>query len=217
MKLFLSGGGIGENSREIDNLFANAVDKSKALLYIPIAMDEKKRSYSECLRFIKDVFNPRGIKDIVMCSEKEIGSPPFELSDFGGIYIGGGNTFYLLDKLRENGFDSKLIQAIQNGIPYYGGSAGAIICGESIETSFFHDEDIVGLKDFKGFGLVEGYSLFCHYEEQELERIKRFSNEKKLNVIALPENCGLYVSEEGIKVAGKGKPCRIISRTTLSS
>ncbi len=207
MQLFLSGGGIGEDSRELDDLFANAVDKSKALLYIPIAKDSRKRPYKECFSFIRRVFNPRGINKIVMWTEKEIENPPSKLSDFGGIYVGGGNTFYLLKELRESGFLGRLIKAIKKGIPYYGGSAGAIICGKSIEPSFFHDENFVGLKDFRGFGLVGKYSLFCHFKEQDLDDLKRFSKEKGLDLIALPKNCGLYVfgfSGHRIKVIGKG-------------
>jgi len=42
MKLFLSGGGSGNESEQIDAEFIKALDKTKPVLYIPIAIDTEK-------------------------------------------------------------------------------------------------------------------------------------------------------------------------------
>lgn len=48
------------------------------------------------------------------------------------IFIAGGNTFYLLDKLKAQGLDKVLIDKISTGTPYIGESAGAIILSPDI-------------------------------------------------------------------------------------
>ncbi|MBD3361225.1 peptidase E [Candidatus Woesearchaeota archaeon] len=202
MELFLSGGGIGTDSKEIDDLFANSVDKSKPLLYIPIAINQTKRPYTSCFKFISDVFNPRGIKDIVMWTEKDIANNAFNIDTFGGIYVGGGNTFYLLKRLKETNFDVKLIKAIKRGIPYYGGSAGAIICGKSILPASLSDKNQVKLTDLKGFDLLDKYSISCHYKTEKFEKIRELQQYNKLHIIALPEDCGIYCKDTKIKVIG---------------
>lgn len=49
------------------------------------------------------------------------------------IYVAGGNTFFLLDKLRKTGADKLIIEQIHNGKPYIGESAGSMILSANIE------------------------------------------------------------------------------------
>jgi len=42
MKLFLSGGGDGQDSFELDKKFIEAIDTSKPILYIPIAINNNR-------------------------------------------------------------------------------------------------------------------------------------------------------------------------------
>ncbi|MFW5794729.1 MAG: Type 1 glutamine amidotransferase-like domain-containing protein [Bacillota bacterium] len=202
MRLFLSGGGIGKDSKEIDDLFAKSIDKNKPLLYIPIAMDEKKRSYDECFKFISDTFNPRGINNIVMWTEREIENPKVDLDSFGGIYVGGGNTFYLLKKIKETNFDTILKNAINKNIPYYGGSAGAIICGKTIKPAEVSDKNQVGLKYLSGFGLLNSFSIWCHYKKEKFNLINDLKNYNNLEIIALPEDTSLYCENNFIMIYG---------------
>jgi len=202
MKLFLSGGGSAQDSRELDDLFANSLDKSKPLLYIPLAMDETKKSYDACFKFISEVFNPRGIRNIVMWVEKDLERKSIKLNKFGGIYIGGGNTFYLLKKIKETNFDNLLINAINKGIPYYGGSAGAIICGKTIKLSELSDINFVGLKDLNGLNLLGKYSIICHYENKNSKKMNQLQKSYGLSIIALPEGTGLVFEKGSLKVVG---------------
>lgn len=203
INLFLSGGGSEDNSREIDDLFATTVDKSKPLLYIPIAMDQNKIPYSECFKFISNTFNKRGIKKIIMWTENDIKYNNTDLCDFGGIYVGGGNTFYLLKQLKESKFDKKLIAAIKKGVPYFGGSAGAIICGESILIATLSDENQVNLKNLVGLRVLPNYSISCHYSASKFNKINEFRKKNNTPIIALPENSGLYYNGK-IEQIGEG-------------
>ncbi len=211
MRLFLSGGGVGRDSAELDDLFAASVDKSKPLLYIPIA---NKIPRSLCLEFIKNTFIKRGIEKYEMWTEKDFFENNLvDLRKFGGVYIGGGNTFYLLHILKKTNMFKRIKNAVESGVPYYGGSAGAILCGSSIEIAKIDDENIVNLKDKGGMNFLSGYSLICHYSEEKQPDIKKLAEQLHQKIIALPENSGLECKEDSIKVIGSGSAF-IFEKTT---
>lgn len=205
MKLFLSGGGSGEQSIELDRKFADAVDKTKPILYIPIAIDKETHPYPDCLKWLTNALKPLGITKIELWTEKEIREKPErELQRFSGVFIGGGNTFYLLNELRESGFIPKLQNLIKNNIPICGGSAGAIIFAKTISTALSADANNVKLTDFKALNLLSGYSLWVHYEPSMESQVREYQEKYKLKIAALPENCGLYVDDKDIQVIGPG-------------
>ena len=205
MRLYLSGGGNGEKSAELDRKFASAIGKSKPLLYIPIAMDENRHSYPECFQWLSKTFNPLGIDKIEMWTEKDLRErAEAELERFSGVYVGGGNTFYLLKELKDSGFLPKLERLIKRNVPYYGGSAGAIICAKTIIPSMASDSNDVGLKNFEAMHFVRDYDLWCHYEPEDTAKIQEFKEKYPLDLIALPENTGLFVTEKAIEVVGPG-------------
>ena len=104
MNLILSGGGSGEQTKILDELFANLVDKTKPLLYLPIAIDTDKHPYAECLKWLKGTFEKLGINKYKMWTEEDLDKyKKININDYGGIYIGGGNTPYLLKTLKESG------------------------------------------------------------------------------------------------------------------
>lgn len=199
MELILSGGGSGQNTIEIDELFANIIKKNKPLLYIPIAINKIRHPYPECLKWLKETFDKLGVKFYEMWTEEEMfKSKEINPEKFGGIYIGGGNTFYLLKILKESGFWEFLIKAIKKGIPIYGGSAGAIIFGKSILTS--SDENLAGLKEFGGMNLLEDTSIFCHYKQEKEDKIKKNPINK---IIALSERTGIYLKDNKATIIGQ--------------
>ncbi len=205
MRLYLSGGGSGEDTAELDRKFASAISKSKPLLYIPIAMDEKRHSYPECFEWLKKTFNPLGIDKIEMWTEKDLReNREAELEKFSGVYVGGGNTFYLLKELKDSGFLPKLERLIKKDVPFYGGSAGALICARTIIPALAIDPNDVKLKDFDTMNFVRGYDLWVHYEPTQNKKIQNYKEKHNLNLIALPENTGIFVTEKAIEVVGPG-------------
>ena len=130
-------------------------------------------------------------------------SEEINLNNFKGIYIGGGNTFKLLKEIKENKFDKKLKSF--NGI-IYGGSAGAIIFGKTIEPCSFgkiKDKNNVKLKDLKGLNLVNNCNIKCHYFNEEKKEIKNYVKKTKIPIIALPNDSGIYVKNNNIKNINK--------------
>jgi len=206
MKLFLSGGGSGKDSIELDKLFVSMLDKSKPLLYIPIAIDTKKHPYPDCLKWLKSTFEPLGKKKFEMWTEKELANfDKTDLNDFGGVYIGGGNTFKLLKDFRDFNFLDSLKELAKKDIPIYGGSAGAIILTKTIIPALSADPNNVGLKEFDALNLVNNYDIFAHYEENQdktiFEYIKQYDLKK---VIGIPEDSGIFVTNNKIQVIGPG-------------
>jgi dipeptidase E len=56
------------------------------------------------------------------------------------VFLGGGNTFVLLDELRKSHFDELLIRMHHTGKILIGESAGALVLGPTIEPIRFIDE-----------------------------------------------------------------------------
>jgi len=200
-KLILGGGGGAENEKPLDELLLSLMPKGK-MLYIPLHW--KSGDFEGCLEWIKSVFAPLGFKDIEMWTKLE-GKTYESLKSFGAIFIGGGNTYVLMNELRRTNFTHVLNQFVKSDRPVFGGSAGAIIWGKDIRTASFgedSDENTVGLADFTGLNRVNGYTIQCHYKSNQDKELAQFVKENKLPVIALPEGTGLYVQNDRVLVKG---------------
>ncbi|MDD4187432.1 MAG: Type 1 glutamine amidotransferase-like domain-containing protein [Bacilli bacterium] len=132
MKIFLCGGGSGERAGEAMKTFGEIIDKKKPLLYIPLAMNEER--YPECLVWIKSEMKLIGIKNIHMIvNPKELINVNY--NDYCAIFLGGGNTYKLLNDIKSSGAFNKIKEYIENDGIVFGGSAGAIIFGKNIDTA----------------------------------------------------------------------------------
>lgn len=205
MNVILSGGGSGEQTKELDNLFASLLNKDKPLLYIPIAIDNIRFSYDNCLKWLKSTFKSLGIKQYKMITEMNFSDlSKINVEDYSGIYIGGGNTPYLLKKLKASNFWNKIKYAIKKNIPIYGSSAGAIIFSRSIKPSLNFDNNWVELKELRGMNIINDNYLFCHFSHEKEEQIRKIIiNERMISSIALTEKNGLFITENEIKVVGQ--------------
>ena len=204
MNLILSGGGNSEQSKGVDTLFTSLL-KNNQILYIPIAMDRIKHPDRDCLLWLKGNLSAYGNFDITLLNEKDINKFKYEdLLDFGGIFIGGGNTYKLLKLLKETGFDNYLVKLLkETDIPVIGGSAGAVIFGKDIETVETMDVNSVGLEDLSGMNMLNGKNIWVHYRESMDEDIKKYFRRSGIEVMAIPEESGLYITEEDIQHIGK--------------
>jgi dipeptidase E len=122
------------------------------------------------------------------------------LKKYNAIYVGGGNTYKLLQDIYKSGFISILKEYIENGGIYYGGSAGAIIIGSNI--AIVKEENDKNYKYEEGLDMVQGFSILCHYNGTQDEKIGKFMSQYNNNVIALPERTGLHCTSRGCRVVG---------------
>ena len=129
--------------------------------------------------FIADYFNPA----------------PYCNLDIDAIYISGGNTFGTMKYIRESGFDKAIVDYVQNGVLYIGGSAGAHIASADLSHVAKYDTDTFGLTDFSGLGLYRGI-LVCHYTEERKADYLNLIAEGKYSVKAIKDGESIFVREE---------------------
>lgn len=205
MKLVLNGGGDGKSVESARQLLNGLIDNNKKILYIPFAWPDS--TYNGCLEFmtseLSDV-DKLGI-DMVRTPEELMNK---NFTDYACLYIGGGNTYKLLNDLKVSGAFDKIKKYLtdENGI-VYGGSAGAIIFGKDLDSCNTDDDNEVGLIDNTGFNMIKGYSLLCHYTSREEDRTE-LSRQYLLNlsklkpIYAIPEEDTIFVDNGNIEVIG---------------
>lgn len=204
MQIFLCGGGDGKQTIEANKRLNQVIDHTKPLLYIPLAM--QKEGYSNCLEWINNELRDVDIPNIEMVtSATEILEK--NLSDYSAIFIGGGNTFKLLNDLKISGAFEKIREYIYNNGIIFGGSAGAIIFGKSLKSCVLDDMNEVNLKDISGFDVLKGYSLLGHYtnrtkekDEESKKYLLKLSKQEK--IIALPEEDTIFINGKDIEIIG---------------
>lgn len=216
MKLFLNGGGCGKQTiltyKEINKI----IDHNKPVLYIPLAMNETDHPYDSCHEWIKEEISSIDIPNIEMVrSFEELADKDF--NKYSLIYIGGGNTYKLLNGIKTTHTYDKLKEYIKNDGIVYGSSAGAVIFGKDINIIEVMDNNDIGIKDTSGFDYLNGISLFVHYtnyrskytEEENKKLTKKYTdfivNYTKNNekVIAFPEEDTVFFDGKNIRVIGE--------------
>lgn len=147
--------------------------------------------YEACYDWIISALTPLSdnFLDIVMKTNLSEISVSF-LKDFRAVYIGGGNTYKLLDEVRKSGFDKLIIDFLSKGGIVYGGSAGAIIFGKDISiVSEEKDREI----STHGLDLLNGFAIRCHYTPKDDFLINKFVKDTQIPVIAIAEGSGLIL------------------------
>ena len=149
MKLILNGGGDGKAAEAARKLLNSVIDHSRKILYIPFAWPDP--SYRGCLEFMTGE-----LADVVKAGIDMVKTPG-ELAEkdpagYACLYIGGGNTYKLLNDLKTGGAFERIRNYLEgeDGI-VYGGSAGAIIFGRDLDSCNTDDEHEVGLADHTVF------------------------------------------------------------------
>ena len=205
MYLILNGGGEGKQVKSARERLNNVIDHNKKILYVPLAWDDK--TFNGCLEFMTDELKDVNAQGIEMIrSGQELYDKNFQ--DYACIYIGGGNTFSLLKELKENKIIKKIQEYLKTDGIIYGGSAGAIIFGKSLESCKTDDENNVNLLDLEGFDLLNDYSLLCHYTNRDEKRTEESTNyllelSKTKKICAIPEEDTLIVSDNNIEIIGE--------------
>lgn len=199
MRLYLCGGGCGEQIHSAFLDFAENIDKEKPILYIPLAMDNSK--YDGCYKWFKEELKTVDLSNFEMVqSSYELSKK--DLSQYSAIFIGGGNTYKLLSELKEY----KNFEKFKNydGV-IFGGSAGAIIFGKNIDSCKLEDSNNIGLKDTSGFNYLNNYSILCHLNEEHFEKNKDYLKEyaKNNKVIYLPEEDVILITSDNVSLFGK--------------
>ena len=185
---------------EIKTLFSGC----KKILFVPYARPSGI-SHLEYTEKAKGVFNILNLEIIDYTNEDLRES----LEKCDGVFIGGGNTFLLLNKLYQFSLIDILKNKIDSGIPFLGTSAGTNICGMTIGTT--NDMPIIHVKSFEALGIIH-FNINPHYldpidglEHMGESRETRINEFHKLNdqvVIGLREGSYLQVKGDDIYLKG---------------
>jgi len=139
----------------------------------------------------------------------EFDDPKKAITNAKGIFTGGGNTFVLVNQLYKNNLIDVIKDAVKNGTPYLGTSAGSNICGLTVNTT--NDMPIVYPPSFKTFGFVP-FNINPHYldpdptskhmGETRETRIKEFHKFNTQPVVGIREGSWLEVNGNTIVLKG---------------
>ena len=125
-----------------------------------------------------------------------------ELNSYDAIYVCGGNTFYILDRLRKNNLINKIKDFVNKGGVYIGVSAGSIIAGKTIEIAGLGsvgDINEIGLKDLTGLNFTN-IAIFPHYEQNIFEELKNIKKNNDYPIIELKDKEAILILENIIKI-----------------
>ena len=128
------------------------------------------------------------------------------------IFVGGGNTYALLQRLREADLLEPIRAHVRAGMPYIGSSAGSNVAGPNILTT--NDWNVVGLTTFEALGFVP-FNINPHYldsdplmapgSETRAMRIEEYHAVWRNPVVGIEEGTMLSIEEGVTTVVGRGR------------
>ena len=196
MKLLLTSAGF--LNKEVSDTFLSLLNKPAGqihIIFIPTASrtEHELRYVEESRQELVDL----GITNITTLNlDRKVTAEEINTAD--AIYVCGGNTFYLLQKIRESGLDQLLPSF---GGLYIGVSAGSIVVGPNIEVSGPWDENDVNLPDTTGMKIVN-FSVVPHYQRKDQTIVEDLKNRADYEIMELTDNQAVLVENGERKIIG---------------
>ncbi len=175
MKFYLSSYRLGDRAAELPKLFGH----NKRIAVIPNAKDYAAEPAKRAEREIRetDALRELGLEPEILDLREFFGWADLlkkKLTDFGGVWVLGGNTFVLRQAMWLSGFDL-VIQDFKNNLDfvYAGYSAGACVLAPTLRgLDIVDDPNVKVYGDYKiiwdGLNLIE-YSIAPHYQSDHPE------------------------------------------------
>ena len=183
---------------EISDFLGNV----KRVLFVPFALHDRD-AYA---RQARDRFAQMGYE---LNSIHASTDPAQAIREHDAIFIGGGNTFRLLQTLYDHNLLDPIRERVRAGMPYIGSSAGSNVAAPTIRTT--NDMPIVQPPSFAALGLVS-FQINPHYldpdpasthkGETREERIIQFLEENDPPVVGLREGAMLRIENGRIQLRG---------------
>ena len=158
------------------NKFIVSMDKKQVhnLLFIGTASEDAE-GYIQNIKITFEQMNCC-VKALCLSTKEYTSKEIDELLEWADIiYVGGGNTFYMMEIWKRYGLDSKLREVYQNDTAVLSGiSAGAMCwfqCGHS-DSEVFWENGVVGYGWVDELLNIYPYAYCPHYEE----RVESFDN-----------------------------------------
>jgi dipeptidase E len=146
------------------------------------------------------------------------------------LFIGGGNTFRLLNELYRFDLLDVIKGRVNQGMPLFAASAGSNVCGPTIKTT--NDMPIVQPPRFEALNLVN-FQINPHYFEGSVfyksgnemleyggetrdDRITEFHQMNETPVVGISEGAWLLIENNTLKLDGPGALAKIFRKNQLS-
>lgn len=191
-KLLLTSDGL--TSTNIRNKFFELIDKKASdikLLFIPTAAKE-----TEYIEYSKQQIISAGIDENNLYEYNlDYDIKVSDLLTYDVIWVNGGNTFYLLQKINESGFKDKVKHVIENGVLYVGVSAGSIVASPNIESAGIQDPNEISMTDFTGMNFTDKV-VVPHIDEEMSKKVQAYKQNSSDKIIELHNGTALLVLDE---------------------
>jgi len=147
------GGYLDHCADEIKDFLGNAV---KNILFIPYARPSGI-SHADYTQKARERYDKLGYN---LFSVNDYDNAHEAVESAEAVFIGGGNTFVLLNGLYKAGLIEELRERVEAGLPYIGTSAGSNVAGPTIMTT--NDMPVHEVPSFAALNLFP-YQLNPHY------------------------------------------------------
>lgn len=196
MRIFLGGGGSAEDESALWDEF---LSPGIRIVYWPFALAPS--AHAGALRWLEGSLAAWGSVELTMWSSLS-GRTASELTGADLLFVGGGNTFALLDELLRHDFLPAVRAYLAAGGALYGGSAGAILTGADISIADGVDANDVGLTRTAALDLLGGLVVRPHYEPAQDAELTSWAAAHGRTVLAIPERSGVAVADGTARTAG---------------
>ncbi len=177
---------------------AHAGEKRANALFIGTASHDSMPYFNSFRKTYTSVFDIKAEVALIVYGEMDMQKIAGKIEMADCIYIGGGDTLYMLDKWGETGLDKLIIEAYNNGKIICGLSAGAICWFEKMYTDYEimrgESADYV-MKD--GLGIIKG-TMCPHFNQREQDF---YANMKKLEIpeaYCVENDCAIVFKNESL-------------------
>jgi dipeptidase E len=189
-------------SKQIEKLFSSTDE----IVFIPYARPDGM-SHDEYTQIAQGAFDSINKRIVGLHTYDD---PIKAITNAKGIFTGGGNTFLLVSQLYKFDLIQTIREAVLDGTPYLGTSAGSNICGITMGTT--NDMPIAYPPSFKTLGLVP-FNINPHYidpdpnskhmGETRETRIKEYLTQNSIPVIGLREGSWIRVKGDSTFLRGQ--------------
>jgi dipeptidase E len=189
----LHGGGYLDHAeREI----RQALGAIKRVLFVPFALHDRDEYAAQA----RKRFEVMGYALDSIHEATDAKTAVAMVDNAEAVFIGGGNTFRLLDQLYRLDLLDTIRGRVAEGMLYMGSSAGAVVAAPTIKTT--NDMPIVQPPSFNSLGLIP-FQINAHYQDPDPNsthmgetreaRLKQFLEDNDTPVVGLREGCMIHV------------------------
>ncbi len=204
--LLCSGGDLSQYTERIQSFMSERKISQVLIVLYALPTNKLRESFFDLLHE-KDYDKKCGVKFKALHKEKD---KVQAINDAECVFVFGGNTFALLDKLQKEGLIQPLKQKISSKMPYIGVSAGSVIAGKTIQTT--NDMPIIHPKNLDSLGAIS-FNLNPHYIDPHEKSVHAGeTREERINEFHLISGNGQPVVGiyEGSIISVNGKDTKIV-------